>query len=120
MEELNTKVSTLIRPFVFTHKSKNECYENFRKQVMDRNVVFSQEWRNQILDDVALVSQVVTEDGQIKYQARRVGNSHADLVSAIILALKAAADSPLSTNQPSITPYGSVFGNVGMGWSQFT
>lgn len=55
MEELNHHTSTLIRPFVFNHKNKNEAYEYFRKCVFDRKICFDSQWRDQIVEDVLLV-----------------------------------------------------------------
>lgn len=110
MEQLNREVSPLIKPFVFNHQNKNKAYENFRRCVYDRRVSFKKEWKDQIVEDVLLVQQVISDDGGISYQARRSGSSHADLVSAIILALQAEKDSSMSNGRIEAIPFYGVFG----------
>ena len=89
MEQLNRETSTLIRPFVFNHTNKNAAYEYFRKCVFDRKVIFDEQWRDEIIEDLLLVQQTISDDGKVVYVARRANNSHADNISAIILALQA-------------------------------
>ena len=87
MEQLNRECSTLIRPFSFNHANKNGAYEYFRRCVFDRKIQFDEQFRDEVVEDVLLVQQTIPDDGKVVYTARRSNNSHADNVSAIILAL---------------------------------
>lgn len=89
MEELNRYTSALIKPFNFNHKNKNEAYEYLRKNVFDRRISFCSEYKDQIIEDMLLVSQTIDDKGNVAYQASRRNNSHADIISATILALQA-------------------------------
>ena len=94
MEQLNRECSTRIKPFVFNHNNKNAAYEFFRKCVFDRKIEFDEDYKDDIIEDLLLVQQTITDDGKVIYVARRTGTSHADNMSAIILALQATRDCP--------------------------
>lgn len=54
------------------------------------------------MEDLLLVQQTITDDGKIVYVARRRNNSHADTISAIILALQAERENRISLGGGSI------------------
>lgn len=56
MEQLNRECSARIKPFTFTHQNKNSSYEYLRKCVFDRKVDFDIQWKDQITEDMMLVS----------------------------------------------------------------
>ena len=56
MEQLNRECSARIKPFTFNHQNKNQSYEYLRKCVFDRKVDFDIQWKDQLTDDILLVS----------------------------------------------------------------
>jgi phage FluMu gp28-like protein len=110
MEQLNRECSARIKPFVFNHQNKNQSYEYFRKSVFDRKIEFDSKWRDEIVEDLLLVQQTITDDGKVVYVARRGNGSHADNMSAIILALQAERECRQSLGAISAIPYQTVFG----------
>ena len=111
MEELNKKVSTRIKPFNFTSANKTDAYEYLRKQVFDRNIFFKEDFRTQIVSDLSLIQQIISENGKISYISRRANGSHGDIVSAIVLALQAIRDNPINASTPQTFQFPSAFGN---------
>lgn len=110
MEQLNRECSTRIKPFTFNHNNKNNAYEYFRKCVFDRKLDFNEGYRDDIVEDVLLVQQTITDDGKVAYVARRSGNSHADNISATILALQAERECRQGLGMMSAVPFQTVFG----------
>lgn len=111
MEELNKKVSTRIKPFNFTSINKTDAYEYFRKQIFDRNMFFKEDFRTQIVSDLSLIQQIISENGKISYVSRRANGSHGDIVSAVVLALQAIRDNPINASTPQTFQFNSAFGN---------
>ena len=111
MEELNKKVSTRIKPFNFTSANKTDAYEYLRKQVFDRNIFFKEDFRTQIVSDLSLIQQIISENGKLSYVSRRANGSHGDIVSAIVLALQAIRDNPINASIPQTFQFNSAFGN---------
>ena len=111
MEELNKKVSTRIKPFNFTSANKTDAYEYLRKQVFDRNIFFKEDFRTQIVSDLSLIQQIISENGKISYVSRRANGSHGDIVSAVVLALQAIRDNPINASTPQTFQFPSAFGN---------
>ena len=111
MEELNKKVSTRIKPFNFTSANKTDAYEYLRKQVFDRSIFFKEDFRTQIVSDLSLIQQIISENGKLSYVSRRANGSHGDIVSAIVLALQAIRDNPINASTPQTFQFPSAFGN---------
>ena len=111
MEELNKKVSARIKPFTFTSANKTAAYEYLRKQVFDRNIFFKEDFRTQIVSDLSLIQQIISENGKLSYVSRRANGSHGDIVSAIVLGLQAIRDNPISTALPISHQSFSAFGS---------
>ena len=111
MEELNKKVSARIKPFNFTSTNKTDAYEYLRKQVFDRNIFFKEDFRTQIVSDLSLIQQIISENGKLSYVSRRANGSHGDIVSAIVLALQAIRDNPINASTPQTFQFPSAFGN---------
>ena len=100
MEQLNQKVSAHIKPFTFTSANKTACYEYFRKNVFERNLLILRDFMAPLVADVQLVMQNVSEDGKTTYSAMRTNNSHADVCSALVLALEAERQCKPSFQMP--------------------
>ena len=111
MEELSTKVSARIKPFNFTSTNKTDAYEYLRKQVFDRSIFFKEDFRTQIVSDLSLIQQIISENGKLSYVSRRANGSHGDIVSAIVLALQAIRDNPVNASTPQTFQFNSAFGN---------
>ena len=111
MEDLNKKVSAGIKPFTFTSANKTGAYEYLRKQVFDRNLFFKEDFRTQIVSDLSLIQQIISENGKLSYVSRRANGSHGDIVSAAVLALQAVRDNPISTALPIAHQSFSAFGS---------
>ena len=111
MEELSTKVSARIKPFNFTSTNKTDAYEYLRKQVFDRNIFFKEDFRTQIVSDLSLIQQIISENGKLSYVSRRANGSHGDIVSAIVLALQAIRDNPVNASTPQTFQFPSAFGS---------
>ena len=111
MEELNKKISTRIKPFNFTSINKTDAYEYFRKQIFDRNIFFKEDFRTQIVSDLSLIQQIISENGKISYVSRRANGSHGDIVSSIVLALQAIRDNPINSSTPQTFQFPSAFGS---------
>ena len=111
MEELRKKVSARIKPFNFTSANKTDAYEYLRKQVFDRNMFFKEDFRTQIVSDLSLIQQIISENGKLSYVSRRANGSHGDIVSAIVLALQAIRDNPINASTPQTFQFNSAFGN---------
>ena len=111
MEELNKKVSTRIKPFNFTSINKTDAYEYFRKQIFDRNMFFKENFRTQIVSDLSLIQQIISENGKLSYVSRRANGSHGDIVSSIVLGLQAIRDNPINSSTPQTFQFPSAFGS---------
>ena len=87
-------------------------YENFKKRIFDRTLSFSRDFKQLLTDEISLVRQFVSKEGKTSYQAIRQNHSHADSLTAIILALQAIHDNPVSFSLPATYARNSAFGSV--------
>lgn len=100
MEQLNRTVSTRIKGISFTATNKPEMYEYFRKCVFDRKLRIRQTYKQVFLDDISLVRQTISDSGKTSYDAIRANGSHADSMSALVLALHAERDNRQQMSTP--------------------
>ena len=108
-EELNKHMSAKFKGLQFTATNKPQMYENFKKRIFDRTLSFSAEFKQLLNDEISLVRQFISKDGKASYQAVRQNHSHADSLTAIILALQAIHDNPVSFAMPASYSRQSVF-----------
>ena len=87
-------------------------YENFKKRIFDRTLSFSRDFKQLLTDEISLVRQFISKDGKASYQAVRQNHSHADSLTAIILALQAIHDNPASFSMPSTYMRSSPLGSI--------
>ena len=85
-------------------------YENFKKRIFDRTLSFSRDFKQLLTDEISLVRQFISKEGKTSYQAIRQNHSHADSLTAIILALQAIHDNPVSFSMPQGYMRSSAFG----------
>lgn len=109
-EFVTKKVSTLLQGFTWTGTNKGPAYERLRASIFDHKLKFAKHLKNQIISDVSNVHRIVTENGQVKYEAGRNVEGHSDLTSAIVLALEANASRPQQLSMPTSKILQSMFG----------
>ena len=109
-EFVTKKVSTLLQGFTWTGTNKGPAYERLRAFIFDHKLKFAKHLKNQIIADVSNVHRIVTESGQVKYEAGRNADGHSDLTSAIVLALEANASRPQQLSMPTSQILQSMFG----------
>lgn len=93
-EFVNKKVSSLLQGYTWTASNKGPAYERLRASVFDHKLKFAPHLKNQLTADFNNVHRIVTESGQVKYEAGRGAEGHSDLTSALVLALEAHANKP--------------------------
>lgn len=86
-------------------------YERFRSLVFDRKFKIDRKFKQLVDVDVANVERIVTEDGKVRYEASRNDNGHSDICSALVLALQASKQNPVSISAPVCRPFNSAFGS---------
>ena len=86
-------------------------YEAVRARIFDHTLLFKKEFKDQIIQDFANVSRIVTEDGKVKFSAGRDASGHSDLTSSLTLALEAMRKSPMNFKSPQTHVPFSSFGN---------
>lgn len=102
-------VSSRIKGLQFTISNKTPMYERLRSGIFDHKVKFNRKLKKLIEDDFRNIQRIVTESGQIRYEAGRDGNGHSDATSAIVLVLQAIHDMPGNASTPvSYMPFSRV------------
>ena len=107
-EQLN-KVDKRFQPHQFTNTAKNRLFETFKDGVLSKKLFFSNKYINLLASELNLVSKVISDSGQVRYQQNRVGNSHADVLIATMLAYLAGYDSQASYSMPMTYKRVSIF-----------
>ena len=99
-EYVNKQVSSRIKPLSFTGSNKTPMYEALRDLVFRQKVKFAKHLIERVKQDIQQVSRVVTASGEVRYQASRGTEGHADITSAIVLCTEAFKKMPLSQESP--------------------
>ena len=107
-EQLN-KVDKRFQAHQFTNPAKNRLFETFKDGVLSKKLFISNKYVNLLASELNLVSKVISETGQVRYQQNRVGNSHADVLIATMLAYLAGYDSQASYLMPTTYKRVSIF-----------
>ena len=94
------QISSRLKGLQFTVANKTPMFELLRSQIFDHSVKFNRKLKKLIEDDFRNVQRIVTESGQVRYEAGHDQNGHSDATSAIILALQAIHDMPQSMSVP--------------------
>ena len=109
-EYVNRQVSQRIKPLSFTGANKTPMHEALRDLVFRQKVKFAKHIIERVRQDVQQVSRVVTASGEVRYQASRVTEGHADITSALVLCVEAFRKMPLSQALPVSAPAASRLG----------
>ena len=109
-EQICKTVSSKLCGMQFTGSNKTPMYEALRARIFDHTLLFKAEFKDQIIQDFANVSRIVTEDGKVKFSAGRDASGHSDLTSSLTLALEAMKKSPMNFKNPQTHVPFSSFG----------
>lgn len=110
-EWIQKNINARVKGWAFTATSKTPAYEYLRSLIFERKLFFKEDFKTQIETDFQNVSRIVTESGQVKFEAGRDANGHSDITSSLVLALQAAHDNPENIRCPISFPGGSAFGS---------
>lgn len=111
-EFANRQISVKIKPWTFTASNKTTMYERIRDKVFQRKILFSEKFKTLIKQDFRNVQRIVTESGQVKFQAGSNDEGHSDFVSSLALNLQAEHDMPVQAKAPVTYQRTSAFGGV--------
>ena len=110
-EQINKTISSKLKGLQFTVSNKTPMYEAVRARIFDHTLLFKAEFKDQIIQDFANVSRIVTEDGKVKFSAGRDASGHSDVTSSLTLALAAMMKFPMNFKSPQTHIPFSSFGN---------
>ena len=111
-EFVEKKVCSQIKGLQFTVANKVPMFENLRSRIFDHTLKINRKFKSMIELDFNNVQRIVNEAGQVKYEAGHNSQGHSDITSAIVLALQAIKDKPVSFSLPSAYQRYSAFGGV--------
>ena len=86
-------------------------FENLRSRIFDHTLKINRKFKSMIELDFNNVQRIVNEAGQVKYEAGHNAQGHSDITSAIVLALQAIRDKPVSFSMPTTYMRNSAFGS---------
>lgn len=102
LAEFATKqVTSKVKGYTWTAQNKTPSYEALRAKIFDHNLKFASHLRDLVVQDFSNVHRVVSEAGRVSYEAGRDSNGHSDFTSALVLAVQAAASSPIQAMLPT-------------------
>ena len=108
-EFVEKKVCSQIKGLQFTASNKTQMFENLRSRIFDHTLKINLKFKSMIELDFNNVQRIVNEAGQVKYEAGHNSQGHSDITSAIVLALQAIHDNPVSFAMPASYSRSSVF-----------
>lgn len=108
-EFVEKKVCSQIKGLQFTVANKVPMFENLRSRIFDHTLKINRKFKSMIELDFNNVQRIVNEAGQVKYEAGHNSQGHSDITSAIVLALQAIKDRPVSFAMPASYSRSSVF-----------
>jgi phage FluMu gp28-like protein len=109
MEELNLRFNKKCKPFNFSQTSKNDCYEYFVKVVLNSEFFCKKQYLSDLIIDCQNVTKVISDNGKVSYQAKHTDAGHSDILSALVLALKASRDNQFIRQLPQTFKFNSRF-----------
>ena len=110
-EFVEKKVCSQIKGLQFTASNKTQMFENLRSRIFDHTLKINRKFKSMIELDFNNVQRIVNEAGQVKYEAGHNSQGHSDITSAIVLALQAIKDKPVSFSMPTTYMRNSAFGS---------
>ena len=99
-EFISKKVNSQIKGLSFTSSNKTPMYEYLRSQIFQHKLFINKKFKSMIEQDFQNVQRIVTENGQVKFNAGRDQNGHSDITSALVLCLNAIRQNPVTFSNP--------------------
>ena len=99
-EFISKKVNSQIKGLSFTSSNKTPMYEYLRSQIFQHKLFINKKFQSIIEQDFQNVQRIVTENGQVKFNAGRDQNGHSDITSALVLCLNAIRQNPVTFSNP--------------------
>lgn len=99
-EFVKKNVYAKITGLSFTGTNKTPMYEKLRSLIFEHKIMFNQKLKPLIESDFNNVERVISESGQVRYQAGRDQNGHSDATSGLVLGIKAMFDNPSNFQLP--------------------
>lgn len=109
-EQVTKTVNSKLIGLQITGSNKTPMYEKVRSLIFDHKIKFNPEHKTLLKQDFTNVHRIVTETGNVKFEAGRDSNGHSDVVSALCLGIKSASDHPSSFDYPRTHTTYSPFG----------
>lgn len=106
-EFISKKVNSQIKGLSFTAANKTPMYEYLRSQIFQHKLFINKKFQSIIEQDFQNVQRIVTENGQVKFNAGRDQNGHSDITSALVLCLNAIRQNPVVFSNPQAGIYTS-------------
>ena len=106
-EFISKKVNSQIKGLSFTAANKTPMYEYLRSQIFQHKLFINKKFQSIIEQDFQNVQRIVTENGQVKFNAGRDQNGHSDITSALVLCLNAIRQNPVTFSNPQAGIYSS-------------
>ena len=106
-EFISKKVNSQIKGLSFTSANKTPMYEYLRSQIFQHKLFINKKFQSIIEQDFQNVQRIVTENGQVKFNAGRDQNGHSDITSALVLCLNAIRQNPVTFSNPQAGIYPS-------------
>ena len=106
-EFISKKVNSQIKGLSFTSSNKTPMYEYLRSQIFQHKLFINKKFQSMIEQDFQNVQRIVTENGQVKFNAGRDQNGHSDITSALVLCLNAIRQNPVTFSNPQPGIYSS-------------
>lgn len=108
-EFISKQVNSNIKGLNFTSANKTPMYEYLRSQIFHHKLYINKKFQSKIVADFNNVQRIISENGQIKYQANRDKNGHSDITSSLVLCLNAIRNNPISFSNPVVAYNNSRF-----------
>lgn len=99
-EQITKFICSKLKGISFTGTNKTPMYENLRAKIFDHKILFKKDFKNILKNDFYNVHRIVTESGQVKFEAGRDDQGHSDVTSSIVLGLEAIKQMPVSYALP--------------------
>jgi phage FluMu gp28-like protein len=111
-EEARTSFGPRVEPVTFTLKVKEDLAQTLRRRFEDHQIRIPVD--RKVREDLHSVKRIVTSSGNIRFDAERSEDGHADRFWALALAAHAASNPPGQVEYQSITE--RRFGRVAGAW----
>ena len=111
-EEIQRTVNAKIKPFYWTGSNKTEAHDYLRSCIQNCNFFVNQAFKQLIVNDFGNMRRYISNTGKISYSAPHTSDGHSDITSAIVLALQAIHDNPVSFSMPSTYMRSSPLGSI--------